>query len=531
MRTNKPFHPLQDSIIATIFKILITLALLKPCEAAEPIPNFDLSSTLLDPTKTGFAIGASAISGGNFGQSVDIAGDINGDGHLDIIIGAYSQNSNKGVVYVIYGGPTSGFKNIDTGSPALNPATTGFTITGKTAGDYLGYRASRAGDINNDGYDDIIIGAIGFSSSRGAAYVIYGGPISSNIDLSTTTLDPATTGFMIKGENTGDQFGYSVNPAGDINKDNYDDIIIGAPLRNSVQGASYVIYGGPKSSLPNLDLSSTTLNPTLTGFTIKGNVVGDIFGRWGNTAGDVNGDGYDDIIIGAFRYGSWKGAAYLIYGREKSLLSNIDLGSTSLDPSTTGFTIIGENNNDRLGVSVGPAGDINDDGYDDILVGAANYKSAAGAVYVIYGGPKSSLLNIDLSSAPLDPTAGFMVKGGSANDLLGWPVISGGDINGDGYDDMIMGAYGFRSSRGAAYVVYGGPKSSLSNIDLSSTTLDPATTGFTLIGNSAGDQFGFAVNAGDINNDGYSDLIIGAPLKNGASGIAYVIHNSILFSF
>jgi len=516
-------------MIIKILRILISLLLLKACKAAEPIPNFDLSSTLLDPTKTGFTIGASALSGENFGQSLDTAGDINGDGYDDIIIGARSQNGNTGAVYVIYGGPSSGFMNIDTSSPALDPATTGFTITGNAVNDAFGERVSRAGDIDNDGYDDFIIGVPAKEGGRGAAYVMYGGPKPSllNIDLSTTTLNPAR-GFMIRGANGGDEFGWSVNPAGDLNKDDYDDIIIGAPVRNGVQGAAYVIYGGPKSSISLIDLSSVTLNPTSTGFTIIGNSAGNLFGRWVNTAGDINNDGYDDIIIGAPGFNGGKGASYLIYGREKSLSSNIDLSLLALDPSTTGFTITGEIAGDQLGLSVSTAGDINKDGFDDIMIGANTKNNNKGVVYVIYGGPKSSLPNIDLATTALSPTAGIIITG-SDNDLLGWPVTPGGDINGDGFPDMIIGGYGHDSHRGAVYVMYGSSNSLLSNIDLGSTPLDPLTTGFTLLGNSIGDTFGFSANAGDINNDGYNDLIIGAYGKNSASGIAYVIHASIFF--
>jgi len=198
----------------------------------------------------------------------------------------------------------------------LNPEVTGFKMTGNAAADNLGFAVSTAGDINNDGYDDIIIGARGKNSNQGAVYVIYGGEESAflNIDLSTTSLDPLTTGFTIIGNAIGDYFGYSVSTAGDINNDGYDDILVGAHGKNSFQGAAYVIYGGKKSAMSHWDFSSgATLDPTLTGFMITGNAAGDYFGLV-STAGDINNDGYDDIIVGAQGKNSNQGAAYVIYG-------------------------------------------------------------------------------------------------------------------------------------------------------------------------------------------------------------------------
>ncbi len=169
----------------------------------------------------------------------------------------------------------------------LDPKTTGFNITGSAPGNGLGGSVKTAGDINNDGYEDIIVGA----SNLGAAYVIYGGPTLPDIDLNLTTLDPATTGFMIRGK-SGESLGSAVSIAGDINNDGFDDIIIG-----DAQGTVYVIYGGPKSSMSNIDLSSLPLDPATTGFMITGNAAGDQFGQAVSTAGDINHDGYGDIIV------------------------------------------------------------------------------------------------------------------------------------------------------------------------------------------------------------------------------------------
>ena len=531
MSTGKPATSFpRKTALAAIFIPLIYFSLLKTSEATDSIPNFDLSSTVLDPTKTGFTISSNAAAGGYLGAFVKTAGDIDKDGYDDIIIGAYSNSGSKGVTYVVYGGPSLSLLNINIASfTTLDPAITGFTIMGESSGDTLGVSVSTAGDINQDGYADIIIGAPNNNVNTGEVYVIYGAERSSfsHIDLSSTPLDPSTTGFTIAGGASADLFGASVSTAGDLNKDGYNDIIIGAYGYNGGQGAVYLIYGGPKSSLPNIYLSSSTLNPATTGFTIKGEASSNYLGSWVSRAGDVNKDGYDDIIFGAFGNLGNTGAVYVVYGGPKSPSFNIDLSSTALVPGTTGFKIKGNAPNDLLGVSVDTAGDINNDGYDDIIMGACAKNSNQGVVYVIYGGEKSSLQNIDLGSTSLNPaTTGFTLIGDVAGDSFGFPVSTAGDVNNDGFDDIIIGANGKNSLVGAAYVIYGGPKSSLLDRNFASTPLDPATTGFMVFGQNAGDQFGAGVGtAGDINNDGFDDIIIGAPFANTNQGRAYVIHS------
>ena len=317
MPTNKPSSILSTTPAAAILTLLIYSSLFRTFNTTSQIPNFDFSSTTLDPTKSGFVVSTNSATGGNLGYFTKTAGDIDKDGYNDTIIGAYGNNGSKGVVYVIYGGPSSSFLNINLASfTTLDPAITGFTIIGDSSGDQLGACVSTAGDINQDGYADIIIGAPGKNVDQGAVYVIYGAERSSfsHIDLSSTPLDHSTTGFTVTGSASGDAFGGCVNQAGDINKDGYDDIIIGAYGYNGGQGAVYVIYGGPKSSLVDLHLGSTLLNPTSTGFTIKGEASANYLGRWVSTAGDVNNDGYDDIIFGAHGNQGKKGAVYVVYG-------------------------------------------------------------------------------------------------------------------------------------------------------------------------------------------------------------------------
>jgi len=451
----------RSSIILQTFTALISFSFLWTCKTTDPLPNYNLRCTTLDPMKSGFMITGN-LGGDFFGYPVSNAGDIDNDGFDDIIIGAYGKGNNQGAAYVIYGGPTSSFSNLDLSSITLDPSTTGFMMVGNAVGDKFGLRVATAGDINRDGYDDIIIGAPNKSPTQiyqGAVYVIYGGPRSSmsNLDfsLSTTTLDPATTGFMMIGNAAYAYFGYSVSSAGDVNKDGFDDILIGAYGKNT----AYVIYGGPKSSMSNLDfsLSTTILDPATTGFTITAGGV--YFGWAASTAGDLNRDGYDDILIGDFGANSGQGVVYAIYGKEKSSMSNLNLGTATLDPATTGFIITGNAAGDYIGGRLGTMGDINKDGYNDIVVGGYGNSGSTGVAYLIYGGPTSSMSNLDfsLTTTTLDPaTTGFTITGNAAGDYLGVSVSTAGDLNNDGYDDIIVGAYGKSSSRGAAYVIHNG---------------------------------------------------------------------------
>jgi len=478
--------------------------------------SFELSA--FDATQFKRIIGK---SGHYFGTSLSNAGDINKDGYEDIIIG-----TNQNIVYVFFGGENSFSSDIDLTSPSFS----GFTITGAT-GDKLGGAVSCAGDVNKDGYDDIIIGAYASNSNQGVAYVIYGGSNLQDINLGSTILEPHSTGFMIKGNQTDDMLGTSVSSAGDINKDGFADIMIGAPAKNIGRGAVYVIYGKKTAEFTNFDLSSMTLEPASTGFMITGERSSDQLGASVRNASDINKDGYADIIIGAPNQNNTRGAAYVVYGGPKSTLGNINLETTPLEPATTGFSLKGNANSDTFGISVSGAGDINNDGYADIIIGARQKSFSQGSAYVIYGGPKSSLPNLDFSTTALDPhTNGFMITGNAANDQLGISVSKAGDVNGDRYGDIIVGAQGKTSDKGIAYVIYGGPKSSRENVDLSVIT-EPSfpTKGFAIGGEASGGFFGHSVSvAGDINGDGKPELIIGASIGSTLTnaGAAYVIYPS-----
>ncbi len=211
---------------------------------------------------------------GFFGLALSSAGDVNGDGYDDVIIGAEEFNSLQGKAYLFYGDPS--MDNIPdlllTGDPSIK-------IFGN---------ATSGGDINNDGYSDLVIGARG-NNSNGRVYVYYGGPVGDNI-----------ADVILDGENNNDYFGRSVSCAKDINGDGYTDIIVGAPGFPSPtdKGKAYVYYGGINmNNVPDI--------------TFLGELNNSFFGYSVSSARDVNGDGHSDILIGAPNYNSNTGRAYL----------------------------------------------------------------------------------------------------------------------------------------------------------------------------------------------------------------------------
>jgi len=326
---------------------------------------------------------------------------------------------------------------------------------------YFGSPLSSAGDVNNDGYDDIIVASSGYSSAKDRVYIYYGG---SSMD---TTPD-----VTIDASNTTAQFGSALSTAGDVNNDGYDDVIIGDYYFNSRKGIAYVFYGG--SSMDN------GVDVTLLGF----NVDADQFGISVSTAGDVNNDGADDVIVGENLYASDQGKAYIFYGNNSG---NMD--------ATFDVELFGGSSYDEFGWSVSTAGDVNGDGFDDVIVGARyTYR---GNAYIFYGGSNMN--------AGVDVT----LEGEASDDIFGYAVSDAGDVNHDNYADVVIGAKNYDSYSGKAYVYYGG-----SSMD--------ATADFTMTGENEDDELGAQVSgAGDFNADGYDDIIVGTAKYNSNTGRVY----------
>jgi hypothetical protein len=599
-----------------------------------PGANLDLAA--LDGTN-GFRL-AGAVSFDRAGMSVSGAGDFNGDGFDDMIIGANYASANgarSGASYVVFGRGSGFASNINLS--ALN-GSNGFKLSGVAADDHSGRPVSGAGDVNGDGYDDLIIGAFradpnGLSS--GSSYLVYGkaSGFSANFNLSSLN---GTNGYRLDGLSAGDSAGYSVSGAGDLNKDGFADLIIGATQSiNDQAGVSYIIFGNASGFIPAISVSDVTVvepvsgsatasfrvtlssatteavtvqyatsdgtaisgadftaadvamltfapgettktvsvavhadavrevqetfllnlsNPTNStladaqgvgtifdrtavfelsglsggnGFTITGSAADDFAGTSVSSAGDVNGDGYDDVIIGAPRAdanGTDSGAAYVVFGKAGGFSQILNLAA--LDGSN-GFKLSGISPIDTAGVSVSAAGDVNGDGFDDVIVGApyANrYSTQSGSSYIVFGRRSGFAANLNLSA--LDGTNGFRIDGAEIFDRIGQAVGAAGDVNGDGFDDVIVGSRipsPNGSFSGASYVLFGKAVFE-SLVDLA--TLD-GTNGFKLSGVAERDYSGSSVStAGDVNGDGFADLIVGAPGAdpNGAnSGAGYVI--------
>ncbi|MCC5625012.1 integrin alpha, partial [Nostoc sp. CHAB 5715] len=492
----------------------------------------------------GFIINGIAADDGS-GFSVSNAGDINNDGIDDVIIGAgFASNGNfrTGQSYVVFGGTNVGSGGILNLSD-LN-GTNGFAINGIAENDELGWSVSNGGDINNDGIDDLIIGAPSFADpnsneAAGHSYVVFGATnVGSGGSINVSDLN-GTNGFAINGIAENNDLGISVSSAGDVNNDGIDDLIIGdnsaSPNGNIFSGQTYVVFGainvGSSGSLSLSDLNGTN------GFLINGIAFYNELGWSVSKAGDVNNDGIDDLIIGAVGSdpsNNYAGQSYVVFGGMK-VGSSGSLNLSSLD-GTNGFLINGIARFDDSGWSVSNAGDVNNDGIDDLIIGARgadpNDKDLAGQSYVVFG--RTSVGNGGiLNLSDLNGTNGFAINGIAAEDQSGWSVSHAGDINADGIDDLIVGAVtagpNGNSNAGESYVVFGGTNVGSNGI-LNLSDLN-GTNGFVINGIAVGDFSGRSVSkAGDINGDGIDDLIIGASgaSSNGneGAGQSYVLYGN-----
>lgn len=338
-----------------------------------------------------------------FGNDGKSAGDVNGDGYDDVIIGAHQYGDSYRGAAFLYLGSASGLQ-----------ATAAWSVTGALSDSRLGFVAG-AGDVNNDGYGDVIVGEPDYGNdqgSEGRILVFYG---------SVTGL-PGAADWTFESDQTSALLGYSVDCAGDVNGDGYDDVIAGAHAYDngsSNEGRAYVFLGGPAG------LASSPV------WTAESDAYSAYFGRRVAGAGDVNADGYDDLVVGAYNLDR----AYVYHG-------------TAGGVSSTPAEVL--SGGDRFGFGVGRAGDVNGDGYDDLVVGAYYYgngQSREGQVCIYYG-----------SDTGVAATAEWTYESDQANAYLGESVYGAGDVNGDNVADIVIGMRGYdnsESDEGGALVFYG----------------------------------------------------------------------------
>jgi hypothetical protein len=501
------------------------------------------------------------------GFSVSEAGDVNGDGIGDLLIGAYRADVNgfdRGASYVVFG-TASGF-SAELELSSLD-GSNGFQINGETDLDYSGNSVSAAGDVNGDGFDDILIGAKGADPNgegSGATYVVYGKPDDPSTQFLPNRF-AAGTAYRFTGEgdhNHGVEFdraGYSVSAAGDVNGDGIGDLLISAPFAigdDSPQqdGVAYLVFGG--TGLETLDtadgkndnsIAFANITPA-TGYVF----IGDFPGGWDiSGGGDLNGDGIDDLVIGApYARGNdfvetENGQSFVVFGGAANLAfwdqfgvlpagsTDGRIGLTALTvaepvPAGSGTAFNGEvtTPNNHSGASVAMIGDVNGDGRDDLLIGAPGDDpngADSGSSYVVFGrAPAAGPFPLEFELSSLNGTNGFKINGEAESGQAGLAVSGAGDVNGDGIDDLLIGAPS--SGTGTSYVVFGRTTGFAATLDLS--TLN-GSNGFEISGVAAGGRTGISLaSAGDVNADGFDDIIIGAPDAdpNGtSSGVSYVV--------
>ncbi|WP_025742657.1 integrin alpha, partial [Aquimarina pacifica] len=465
------------------------------------------------------------------GYVVSNAGHINDDDIDDFLISAPladTAEEDAGTVYIVFGKEGEPFDlNFDL---STLDGTNGFTIQGETEDGNLGLSSGALGDLNDDGFDDVILGEPGNES----AYVVFGGDTFSSTLLTSNI--SGSTGFRLISTTDERSFGTAVNTAGDINSDGQPDVIVYSSTSVGVlSGKGNVIFGS-SDTFPDV-FDTATLDGS-NGFvinydTLTGSSNPDQAAI--NTAGDVNRDGFDDIILG-FAYAADvipdTGVAFVVYGRDATNPFPSELLLSDLDGSN-GFQMIGAEGGDRFGISVSAAGDINVDGVDDMIIGAyhADVEASiqAGKAYVVFG--NSTGFGASMNVTALDGTNGFTIEGDENYGYVGYSVSMAGKFNDDTFDDIIVGAYG-QGNAGEAYVIYGSDQpwdavfeTSLVNGDNGIAFIDDARFSYQQLGRNVS-------NAGDINGDDRPDLIIGAISRSlysyNLTGRAYIVYGGTL---
>lgn len=437
------------------------------------------------------------------GVAVGSVHDLNGDGRSEMLVGApmveNGAETDAGAAFVLWGQNVAG--GIDLNDP-LNGDGKGYAIKGEMALDHAGQTISSIGDLNGDGKEEILVGAVGNDAGgedAGAGYVIWGKSTDSAVQL--TNVAAGTGGFKIIGEGKHDGAGSAMASITDLNGDGKSEILIGASASEAGgkdSGAAYVVFGkGTTSAVQLADIADG-----IGGYRITGD-VGEQIGSTLTSLGDVNGDGLADILVGA----PGSGRAYVVYGKgdtNEVLLTDVAAG-------VGGYAIVAEDAGDLSNMSVAAGADLNQDGINDIVIGAAHNNEGgadAGAVYVVWGG----------STGPIDLAAVAEGRGGvkivgDAGSLTGSSVAITSDMNGDGVSDLIIGNAGVGAE--SVNIVYApaewGPDRNVYGTNGDDTMGDGYTSGMYTIGNG-NDQIA-ALGGNDVIDGG-----LGADRMDGGAG-------------
>lgn len=442
----------------------------------------DLSFTA-GPSPGPYGISLTNTSGGSFlGEQVAIVGDVNGDGYQDEVV----TNPTQNYAAFIFGSKPNDFltlSNADRTTSIANlvpsaTAITGFKFISSDTTSSFGSSVKGVGDINGDGFADFMIGAPNATNGTvqaGAAYLIFGSANFNNVAVASVDISQTSTVGIrtVTFTNTllNSKTGASVASAGTIFQTTNPSVAIGAPNASlgglATNGAVYVVPNSViNASSGTIDLSTIGQTGGTSGVVFVGTSSNGITGTSVSTAGDFNKDGIGDLLIGSPN----SSVATLIYGSSSLLTKNANLqanGTTTkgiwlnrIPSELSGIQFSG--NNDLTGRAVSFAGDFNNDGISDIMLGSPNYggsngvPSNAGRVTIVYGVSKTISGSVSLDNMPAT-LGNAQLIGEQTNSYTGFSMSAAGYVNSDAYSDVIFGAPGYGSNAGRAYVLPGNP--------------------------------------------------------------------------